>query len=104
MKQRVGVWVAMAVGVAVAGQGAVGVRAQEAVSKPSAMVGQQASAPSATLKIVASDTTKTYHRAACRFVGKIKPAHLVEFASADEAQKTGYTPCKTCLRQATRAQ
>ena len=98
MKKRVGVLVAMAVGLAVAGQGVVGVHAQEAVSTTPAMAQQDANPSSAVLKIVASDTTKTYHQAACRFANKIKPAHLVEFASVDEAQKAGYTPCKVCLR------
>ena len=98
MKKRAGVLVAMAVGLAVAGHGVVGVQAQEAVSTTPAMTQQDASSSHAILKIVATDTTKTYHQAACRFASKIKPAHLVEFASVDEAQKAGYTPCKVCLR------
>ena len=91
MKNRAGMLVAMAVGLAVVGQGVVSVQAQEAISTMPAMAQQD-------LKIVASDTTKTYHQAACRFANKIKPAHRVEFASVDEAQKVGYTPCKVCMR------
>ena len=98
MKKRIGMLGAMAVGLAiVVGQG-VKVRAQEAVSTMPAMTEQVPAPSQATGKLVASDSTKTYHQAACRFANKIKPVHRVEFASVDEAQKAGYTPCKVCMR------
>ena len=98
MKKRVGVLVAMAVGLAVSEQGMVGVHAQEAVSTTPAMTEQAAGPSQAAPKIVATNTTKTYHQAACRLASKIKPAHRVEFVSVEEAQKAGYTPCKVCWR------
>jgi micrococcal nuclease len=45
---------------------------------------------------VANKDSKTFHRADCAFVAKMKPANRVSFASATEAAKAGYKPCKVC--------
>lgn len=49
--------------------------------------------------IVANKDSKTYHRADCTFVAKMKEANRVGFASAGEAAKAGYKPCKVCKPQ-----
>lgn len=51
--------------------------------------------PSASA-IVANKDSKTFHRADCTFVAKMKPANRVAFANAAEAAKAGYKPCKVC--------
>lgn len=54
--------------------------------------------PSASA-IVANKESKTFHRADCTFVAKMKPANRVAFANAAEAAKAGYKPCKVCKPQ-----
>ncbi|GLH70153.1 hypothetical protein GETHPA_16860 [Geothrix rubra] len=51
--------------------------------------------PSASA-IVANKDSKTFHRADCTFVAKMKPANRVAFANAAEAARAGYKPCKVC--------
>jgi hypothetical protein len=45
---------------------------------------------------VGARNSKVYHRLTCRYAKSIKPANLVRFLSAAEAQARGYKPCKTC--------
>ena len=42
-----------------------------------------------------SDTHK-FHFADCSSVGKMNPAHKVDFNTRDEAVAAGYVPCKRC--------
>ncbi len=46
--------------------------------------------------VVGSTSSSKYHRPDCRYAIKIKPENRVYFANADEAQRQGYQPCKTC--------
>ena len=46
--------------------------------------------------IVANKDSKTYHRADCAYVTRMKEANRVGFATAAEAAKAGYKPCKVC--------
>jgi micrococcal nuclease len=45
---------------------------------------------------VGNKDSKIYHRADCKLAGKMKDEHKVAFASAAEADKAGYKPCKVC--------
>ena len=54
--------------------------------------------PSASA-IVANKDSKTFHRADCTYVVKMKAANRVSFANAAEAAKAGYKPCKVCKPQ-----
>ena len=77
------------------------VPAPAAAAKPVAAARPAAAAkavPSATA-IVANKDSKTFHRADCTFVAKMKPANRVAFANAAEAAKAGYKPCKVCKPQ-----
>jgi hypothetical protein len=47
-------------------------------------------------KYVGSKNSNKYHYPTCRWARKIKPANLVTFKSAQEAQAAGYVPCKVC--------
>ena len=44
----------------------------------------------------ASKGGEKYHYTTCGIAKKIAPDKLVKLASADEAVKAGYKPCKTC--------
>lgn len=55
-----------------------------------------AKAAASASAIVANKDSKTFHRADCTFVAKMKPANRVSFANAAEAAKAGYKPCKVC--------
>jgi cytochrome c5 len=55
-----------------------------------------APAPAPAGAIVANKDSKIFHRATCKSVGKMKETNKVPFASAAEAQKAGYKPCKEC--------
>lgn len=44
----------------------------------------------------ASRKGKAYHHASCRSARQIKPANLITFESAEQAQARGYRPCKIC--------
>lgn len=46
--------------------------------------------------LVGSTSSNKYHRLDCRFAVKIKPENRVYFANANEAQRQGYQPCRTC--------
>ena len=52
--------------------------------------------PAPVAAIIANKDSKTYHRADCKAAAKIKEANKVAFASAAEAAKAGYKPCKVC--------
>ncbi|GEM_PF-2126571 len=49
------------------------------------------------LRLVGNSETKKYHKASCTWAKKISKDNRVEFASAAEAKKAGYEPCKVCL-------
>ncbi len=57
-----------------------------------------APAPAATA-FVGNKESKTFHRADCSYAGKMKASNRVGFASAAEAAKAGYKPCKVCKPQ-----
>jgi len=46
--------------------------------------------------LVASKSSKKYHRPDCRFAQKIKPENLISFSSLEDARREGYLPCKVC--------
>ena len=46
--------------------------------------------------LVASKSSKKYHRPDCRFAQKIKPENLISFSSFEDARREGYLPCKVC--------
>ena len=73
--------------------------AQDPKVKPSAKPAPAPAAktaPAPASAIVANKDSKIFHRADCKSVGKMKEAHKMPFASAAEAQKAGYKPCKVC--------
>jgi hypothetical protein len=47
-------------------------------------------------EFVGSTTSNKYHRQNCRYAAKISPENRVYFGSEEEAEKQGYSPCKTC--------
>ncbi len=47
-------------------------------------------------KIVASKSSNKYHLSDCSAVKNIDKENLVEFKSAEDAVKAGYTPCGLC--------
>jgi hypothetical protein len=88
----------LAAGVAVSAQPALA--GQKASKKaPVAKPAPAAKPTPAAAGFVASKETKTYHRADCKFAAKIKDANRVTFATAAEAAKAGYKPCKVCKPQ-----
>ena len=54
--------------------------------------------PTKSAAFVASKGSDKYHVPTCRYVGKIKPENLVSFATKEEAEKAGYSPCKVCIK------
>lgn len=57
------------------------------------LLAQTASSP-----FVGNKEAKVFHVPSCKLVLKIKPENKVGFASKEEAEKAGYTPCKICLK------
>ena len=55
-----------------------------------------AAAPTKAAAIVANKDSKVYHRSDCKTAAKMKEANKTTFASAAEADKAGYKPCKVC--------
>lgn len=47
-------------------------------------------------ELAGSITSKKYHKPSCAYAMKIKPENKIYFASAEEAQRQGYQPCKAC--------
>ncbi len=45
---------------------------------------------------VGNKDSKTFHKAGCRTLAKMKPANRVSFATKAEAEKAGYKACKVC--------
>jgi len=43
-----------------------------------------------------STKSRAYHRKLCRWMGQVKPAYRISFATPLEARKAGYQPCGTC--------
>ncbi len=82
------------IGVLVAGSGAL---LAPAVHAEKAAAAEQKTEARKIVKYVGSSESKDYHKPACDLVKKIGKAHRVEFASAAEAKKAGYAPCKICL-------
>jgi hypothetical protein len=54
--------------------------------------------PSGTM-FVGSKTSKKYHNCDCTWTKKISQQNLVCFKSIEEAQNSGYVPCKVCKPQ-----
>jgi flagellar biosynthesis protein FlhF len=52
-------------------------------------------------RFVANGSSALYHRPDCKWVRKIKPEHLVQFASAAEAESRQFTACRNCDPQRT---
>lgn len=48
--------------------------------------------------LIASGTSKKYHRLGCRYASKIKPENRIYFESVEDATKQGYLPCKVCYQ------
>lgn len=46
--------------------------------------------------IVGNKDSKIFHRSDCKGVGKMKETNKTSFASAADAAKAGFKPCKTC--------
>lgn len=71
-------------------------------------VGRQASATAAECirwgrrhdepagRFVANRNSELYHLTDCKWVGKIKPANLIRFANAGEAESKRFQPCRDC--------
>jgi hypothetical protein len=65
-------------------------------AKPAPAPAVKAAPAATTGAIVANKNSKIYHRADCKAVAKMKDANKTTFASAAEAAKAGYKPCKEC--------
>jgi hypothetical protein len=48
---------------------------------------------------VANGSSELYHRSDCKWVRKIKPEHLIRFASAAEAEARQFVACRNCHPQ-----
>ncbi len=55
------------------------------------------SAAKDTVKYIGNSDSKKYHKPSCDYAKKISKDNRVEFASAADAKKAGYKPCKVCL-------
>lgn len=51
---------------------------------------------SARAEVWGSTKSRAYHRKLCRWMGQVKPAYRISFASPLAARKAGYQPCGTC--------
>jgi competence protein ComEC len=65
-------------------------------AKPAPAPAVKAAPPATTGALVANKSSKIYHRADCKFAAKIKDSNKTSFASAAEATKAGFKPCKEC--------
>ncbi len=65
-------------------------------AKPAPAPAVKPAPAAATGAILANKSSKVYHRADCKAVAKMKDANKTTFASAAEAAKAGYKPCKEC--------
>jgi methylphosphotriester-DNA--protein-cysteine methyltransferase len=54
--------------------------------------------PTKTAIFVASRNSDKYHVASCKMAQNISAENKVAFASAEDAKKAGYTPCKACCK------
>jgi hypothetical protein len=43
-----------------------------------------------------SSKSRVYHKKLCRWMGQVKPAYRLSFATPLAARKAGYQPCATC--------
>lgn len=50
-----------------------------------------------TAHFIGHSQTKKYHKTSCEWAKKISKDNRVEFASAAEAKKAGFSACKVCL-------
>jgi hypothetical protein len=48
---------------------------------------------------VANGSSELYHRTDCKWVRKIKAGHLIQFASAAEAESRNFVACRNCHPQ-----
>lgn len=51
------------------------------------------------LRLVANGNSELYHRPDCKWVRKIKPEHLIHFASAADAEARHFIACRNCRPQ-----
>jgi hypothetical protein len=65
-------------------------------AKPAPAPAVKAAPAAATGAIVGNKNSKIYHRADCKAAAKIKDTNKTTFASAAEAAKAGFKPCKEC--------
>jgi hypothetical protein len=71
--------------------------AQAPAAKPASPApAAKPAAPASAAAILANKDSKTFHKADCKAAAKIKEANKTTFASAAEATKAGYKPCKVC--------
>jgi len=90
----------------VSGQGVSGIKASpgkprehEETDEPEDRAVEASKSKSKALhegEFVGSITSNKYHRQNCRYAAKISPENRVYFESEEEAEKQGYSPCKTC--------
>jgi flagellar biosynthesis protein FlhF len=53
------------------------------------------------VRLVANGNSELYHRLDCKWVCKIKPEHLIHFASAADAEARHFIACRNCRPQRT---
>jgi hypothetical protein len=54
------------------------------------------STATARAEVWGSSKSRVYHKKLCRWMGQVKPAYRLSFASPLAARKAGYQPCGTC--------
>lgn len=78
---------------------AVAAQAPRAAKKPASPAAPALNVAPKAAAFVGNKATKTFHRAGCALAAKMKEANRVPFATAAEAVKAGYKPCKVCKPQ-----
>jgi flagellar biosynthesis protein FlhF len=73
-----------------------GIRAAVTSDVGETPVATQGEAADGRLPYAANLSSDVYHRAACKWTRKIKPAHRLEFRSIEEAEAQGFLPCGNC--------
>lgn len=53
-------------------------------------------AATAHAEVWGSTRSRVYHKKLCRWMGQVKPAYRLSFATPLAARKAGYHPCGTC--------
>ncbi|MEI8175287.1 MAG: Ada metal-binding domain-containing protein [Candidatus Omnitrophota bacterium] len=55
--------------------------------------------PVKTVVFVGSKSSDKYHQSTCKTAANISKENLVTFASENEAEKAGYSPCQLCCKK-----